>query len=278
MNLSSILHEIEQQDPEVYERLSPRRHLIKTWSRRVTLTALPFALGNLFKKAYGKGNDAITNVLNYALTLEYLEEQFYAAGLNAQNLIPANQRADVQKLYSNEASHVNFLRGTIAGLGGTPVSQPNFDFTGGNGGSTPGPFANVLTNYATFLGVAQAFEDTGVRAYKGAAPDLAGNDIVLEAALRIHSVEGRHAAKVRFMRMMNGFGGDTLRPWVVQEASGGLPAGVDPVYDGEDLSTQLGIAITGVNGAAITADAATAAFDEPLSMMQVLAIVDPFII
>jgi hypothetical protein len=51
----------------------------------------------------------------------------------------------------------------------------------------------VFTNYETFKAVAQAFEDTGVRAYKGQAPALLPYDAVLQAALTIHSVEARHA-------------------------------------------------------------------------------------
>jgi hypothetical protein len=58
----------------------------------------------------------------------------------------------------------------------------------------------VFTNPAIFLAVAQSLEDTGVRAYKGGAPFLMSNKTVLEAALNIHSVEARHASRVRTMR------------------------------------------------------------------------------
>jgi hypothetical protein len=39
---------------------------------------------------------------------------------------------------------------------------------------------------------------------------------------------------------------------------------------------QAGITITGINGQAITANAATEAFDEPLTAAEVLALVAPF--
>jgi hypothetical protein len=58
----------------------------------------------------------------------------------------------------------------------------------------------VFTNYETFKAVAQAFEDTGVRAYKGQAPALMPYKDVLTAALTIHSVEARHASQVRRLR------------------------------------------------------------------------------
>ena len=77
--------------------------------------------------------------------------------------------------------------------GGTPVAEPTFDFSGGKG-SGNGPFANAFNDYSLFLAVAQTLEDTGVRAYKGQAGNLISSDDVLTAALRIHSVEARHAA------------------------------------------------------------------------------------
>ena len=57
-----------------------------------------------------------------------------------------------------------------------------------------------LSDYSVFLEVSQVFEDTGVRAYKGQAPNLLGNQVVLTAALGIHAVEARHASTVRFIR------------------------------------------------------------------------------
>lgn len=66
-------------------------------------------------------------------------------------------------------------------------SDEDFDFTAG------GQF-DPFNDYPTFLLLSQAFEDTGVRAYKGQAPKMAGNDL-LTAALQIHSVEACHAGE-----------------------------------------------------------------------------------
>jgi hypothetical protein len=103
---------------------------------------------------------------------------------------------------------------------------------------------------------------------------MASND-VLTAALQIHSVEARHAAHIRQMRKANGFG--DVKPWITGKDSG-IGAAVQASYDGEDLTTQAGVQIVGINGQSISASAATEAFDEPLTDAQVLAIVSPFFV
>lgn len=280
MNFSSILAEIEKLDPEVYERTSQRRDVIKNWGRKIALASLPFAVGSLFKKAYGKGTAAITDVLNYALTLEYLEAEFYRSALASGTLgIPSQPATQaIAKIAMHESQHVKFLKDAITGAGAIPVSMPTFDFTGGNG-SNSGPFSTVFTNYGTFLAVAQAFEDTGVRAYKGAAPDLMSSNEVLTAALNIHSVEARHAAQIRKMRRDHN-ASVTIKPWITGDQSFISSAAVTEIYKGEDNTSQGGVNIvTLMNGTApISMDTATESFDEPLTMTKVLEIVDPFIV
>ncbi|MGB8194321.1 MAG: ferritin-like domain-containing protein [Chitinophagaceae bacterium] len=280
MDLQNIIVEISKSDPEVYDRLDGRRESLKKFSRfagKVALASIPFAFGSLFKRAYAGTtgtNDIITDVLNFALTLEYLEAEFYQKGLDAAGLIPAGAaRNAIQTIANHEAAHVTFLKSAIAGAGGTAVPKPTFDFSAGNG-SGNGPFKTVFTDYTIFLAVAQAFEDTGVRAYKGQAGNLISNNDVLTAALNIHSVEARHASHIRQMRRATGA---NVKPWITGKDTGGIGAGVQPVYDGEENTKQATIEIVNINGMAITADDATEAFDEPLTKDQVLAIVDPFI-
>ena len=276
MNVKHILNEIEKVDPEVYERLDTRRGAMKEFSRmagKVAIAAaIPFAFGSMFKKAYGQSTVSLFDVLNYALTLEYLEAEFYQMGNAASGLIPAGApKGAIETIGAHETAHVNFLKTAISAAGGTPVAKPAFDMTAG------GAFANVFTDYATFLAVAQTFEDTGVRAYKGQAsnPNLMANNDVLTAALNIHSVEARHASHIRQMRKANGFG--DVKPWITGKESG-IGAAVQASYDGEELTNQAGVEIVNINGKAISAAAASEAFDEPLTMAQVLAIVDPFIV
>ncbi|HZF66003.1 MAG TPA: ferritin-like domain-containing protein [Chitinophagaceae bacterium] len=195
MNLLSIFEEIQKVDPEFNERISPRRAAIKNLTglgSKIALTAMPLALGSLLQKAYGQTQPTdVKGILNFALTLEYLEAEFYTRGVAASGLIPAGTAvAGLTQIRDDENKHVAFLKSV---LGNDAVPKPNFDFTAG--GAFPNPFA--AGNYDVFLALAQAFEDTGVRAYKGQAPNLLGNKTVLQAALNIHSVEARHAAHVR---------------------------------------------------------------------------------
>lgn len=291
MSLQNIFSEIEKADPEVYDRMDTRRDAMKRFSSfagKAALATLPMALGAMFKKAYGQTPQAdVANTLQYALTLEYLEYRFYqqgVAGTGVQTTASPAALAALTKIRDHEQAHVNYLKAVISAIGFTPISEPTFDFTGGNGSGT-GPFVGWNTNYDIFLAMAQTFEDTGVRAYKGAVGNLVSNKEVLTAALNIHSVEARHASHLRQMRRARGVATGSpvyvtpIKPWILQAQSNiGAPynTGVQPNYAGEDASVQLGVNVAGVSG--VSADAATASFDEPLSMASVTTIVDPFIV
>ena len=298
MNLHNILTQIEKVDPEVYDRLDTRRSAMQrfaTVGKVLAAAAVPMAFGSMFKKAYGQTPADVLDVLNYALTLEYLESEFYkaAVGSAAAASASAADRTALTVIRDHEAAHVTFLRTAITASNGTPVTltAANFDFTGGSAaGGTPGagPFASAFTVYPVLLAVAQTFEDTGVRAYKGQAGRLINNNDVLTAALQIHAVEARHAAKIRYMRrMLTGTNlvptGTTLQPWITLAQSGidagnaGVNAAIQKSYAGEEVVTQATVGITNINGQMVAAAEASEAFDEPLTMAQILDIVDPFI-
>ncbi len=282
MNILNVIKEIEKVDPEVYERLDTRRSAMKSFAgigSKIALAAVPLALGSMFQKAYGGTKrasglqDSVIDILNYALTLEYTEAEFYKEGVAASGLIPAGDTlTGIQLIAKHEAEHVAFLTTAIKAAGGTPATSPQFDFTAG------GLFPSVFSDWGTFLAVAQTFEDTGVRAYKGRAAEILadGGGAYLTAALQIHSVEARHAAHIRGLRKAYGSGIGNVKPWITGKMSGIGSTAVQPSYDGEDLTTQAGVNIVNINVFAISADAASEAFDEPLSRDQVLAIVAPF--
>lgn len=287
MNLQNIITEIEKVDPEVYDRFDSRRQAMKSFAGmtgKIALAALPLAVASMFNKAYGQTPGDVNAVLNFALTLEYLEAEFYnnIVGSVGYNTASAAAQTALTKIRDDENKHVTFLKSV---LGAAAVPKPTFDFTAGNG-SGAGPFAGYLANYAVQLAMAQTFEDTGVRAYKGQAPNLQSNRVVLTAALNIHSVEARHAAHIRQMRRALDAaipaGQKPLKPWITLNYTGidYAPgnAAIQPSYNGEEVTTQAGVNIVGLGGSFNDAKAASEGFDEPLTMAQVLAIVDPFIV
>ncbi|UPT68109.1 MAG: ferritin-like domain-containing protein [Sphingobacteriales bacterium JAD_PAG50586_3] len=225
------------------------------------------AKANTTSVAGAASTATVIDVLNFALTLEYLEAQFYNMGVTS-GVIANADLAVFNQIRQHENDHVTFLTNTIESLNGTPVNSPIFDFTAG------GAFQPFVL-YGDFLALAQAFEDTGVRAYKGQAGNLIGSDAILTAALQIHSVEARHASEVRRLRTKNGL--DTSKGWITGNSRGTLPAPTQAVYDGEQNLSQGGITnITSIT--TVSAAGCQEAFDEPLTDTQVLAIANLFIV
>jgi hypothetical protein len=283
MNINNIINEIEKVDTDVRGRLDTRRSALRNFANiggKIALSTLPIAFGSMFKKAYAgtTGTADVFEVLNYALTLEYLEAEFYVTALLAPGLINAGDvKNAIMTISKHETAHVNFLKTAITEAGGTPVAKPTFDFSGGKG-SGEGPFKTAFSDFGLFLAVSQTFEDTGVRAYKGRAAELKGTGPVLTAALQIHSVEARHASYIRKLRKDLGSGVGDLKPWITGNQSGINSELVQPSYNGEENTMQAGIEIVNINDFAISANAATESFDEGLTPEQVLAIVDGFIV
>ncbi len=280
MNILNILDEIEKVDGEIYERLNPRRKAMKDFfnvGKKISLAALPMALGSMFQKAYGQTNPGnVNDVLNFALALEYLEWNFYnrALGLSSgAGYIPVGPARDaITTIRNHERMHVDLFKGALGITGADGYLQSDFDFTAG------GVFADLDTNYQTFLKVALAFEDTGVRAFKGQAPVLKGMN-VLTTALQIHSVEARHASHIRQMVRANVTGAGALKPWIAYSPNGNDTgvAAADGTYKGEENTKILGIEITGINGKAISQSQAAESFDEFLTGTDVKKIANLFI-
>ena len=131
-------------------------------------------------------------ILNYALTLEFLEAAFYAQAVanNAYGTSAAlKQFAEVVAVH--ERKHVDFLKGA---LGSKAIKSPTFDF------------GNAVTDTATFAATAQVLEDTGVNAYLGQVGNISVKG-TLAAAATITTVEARHAG---WIRTINGVVGAPL--------------------------------------------------------------------
>ena len=238
-------------------------------TKKVALTALPVAAFTAMPKmAFAHTKDVIA-VLKFALALERLEYQFYLKALQ-EGVVPSEDLHIFTSIRDHERIHVELLEETIQALGGDLSGVPSkFDYTAG--GVFPSPFSS----YYLFKALAQAFEDTGVRAYKGQAPNLIEHDQLLTVALKIHAVEARHASQVRRLRGRKG--------WITTEDYDGIDGfgntfriATAAVYQGEKNTTHIGVEVPKVT--LVPIPAIREAWDEPLSMQEVLAIVKPFIV
>ena len=151
----------------------------------------------------------LTDVLNFALNLEYLEANFYlnvsagttlsatdmgtgavaAAGLPGKLTLDAATLAVAQALAADETHHVELLRSTISTLGGTPIAQPLINYAA-NG---------TITTQAMFLAAARQFTALGGSAYIGSAQYLVSNVTLLTTAAQILGAEGQHAGAIDYL-------------------------------------------------------------------------------
>jgi rubrerythrin len=138
-------------------------------------------VGPFVRRALAMSGGGDVDILNFALTLEYLESTFYEEA-KTRAKASGELKQLIALLADDEKQHVEALTATIKQLGGKPVEEPKFNFEYGDA--------------AGFLKLAQTFEDTGVSAYNGAAPSIKSKE-VLGAAGSIVQVEARHAAAIR---------------------------------------------------------------------------------
>jgi hypothetical protein len=129
---------------------------------------------------FGKGD---IGILNYALTLEYLEAAFYADVVRSGLFKGAELKA-IEKFGMEEAEHVDALTAAVKQMGGKPAPEPKTEFP--------------LEGAKAVVELAGTVENLGAAAYLGQAANIKSPD-VLASALAIHSVEGRHAATLNTM-------------------------------------------------------------------------------
>jgi rubrerythrin len=117
-------------------------------------------------------------IVNYALTLEYLETEFYKKVIKS-GLFSGKVQDLLKTIGAQEQTHVDALKATVKTLGGTPAAKPNGKFP--------------VSNATAVAKLAATVENLGASAYLGQAGNIV-NPMVLGAALSIHTVEARHAA------------------------------------------------------------------------------------
>jgi Ferritin-like domain len=141
------------------------------------------AVAPFVSSALAQTGSGDVEILNFALTLEYLESDFYK--VKGAQVGLSGQAKSYAKLFGNEeAEHVTALAGAIKQLGGTPVKKPTFVFP--------------ATDEKSFLALASVLENTGVGAYNGAAPSIKSKQVLAEAG-EIVQVEARHAASINLL-------------------------------------------------------------------------------
>lgn len=138
------------------------------------------AVGPFVSQAFAAGGDI--DIVNFALTLEYLETAFYEKAMTLG--LSGDAKKFAAQFASDEAAHVAALKGAVGKLGGTAAKKPTFAFP--------------ITDEKSFLKLAMTLEDTGVGAYNGAGPAIKSVEI-LAAAGSIVQIEARHAAIIRIL-------------------------------------------------------------------------------
>ena len=141
------------------------------------------AAGPFVRRAFAQeGGDA--EILNFALMLQYLEEEFYSQALGL------GLAGDVKKLATafrgHEQAHIETLTKAVTGAGATPAKKPTFEFP--------------IEDQGSFVTLGMTLEDTGVMAFNGAGPMLTTEEALAGAGM-IVQVEARHAAALRLAAM-----------------------------------------------------------------------------
>jgi hypothetical protein len=139
---------------------------------------------------FGSGD---VGILNYALTLEYLEAAFYNGAAAAKLPLSSQAAAFLQVVTKDENAHVAFLK---KALGSKAAKEPTFNFKGAN------------TEVASFMATAQVLENTGVHAYSGQALNIK-HPAYVKAAVSILTIEARHASVIG---LLNDSSGNAIAP------------------------------------------------------------------
>ncbi|TGE22032.1 ferritin-like domain-containing protein [Hymenobacter aquaticus] len=289
MHILKLLADLAAVEPASFARVSGRRGVLTSLGqkgRQAVAAAVPLALGGVLTNAYAKRSSTVLDTFTLALTLEYLESEFYTRALASSMVFPGSTKSVIQAIAKHEQDHVTYLQNALKSSGVAVPDKPKFDFTGSKNGTQTPLFPTVFSDFPTFLKVAQLLEDTGVRAYKGQVENLMSDDELLEGALRIHAVEARHAAHIRGMRRaLNA----NVRYWVSPLDEVITTTATAAVYAGEDAEKQAIITTTDItyfpatSATVVTTTPEKAvqsikeAFDEPMTAATATSIANLFI-
>jgi hypothetical protein len=277
MNIVNILDQIEKVETEVNGGINPRRAAMKSllsFGKKAVVASVPLGLGSMFSTASAQtsSTDAMIASLQVVLAIKHFELALLNNGLNRTFTKPlsAADRTALTTIKDQESKHIAFLQKTITSAGKVPVAaKATYDFTGS------GNYNDINVSSNTFLKIVQGIKDVSVRAIKGQAGVFVKAGPFLEAALAIHAVDARHSAKLRYMRLVNGYS-TTNKPWVSERDQTENETIGKLVFIGEDNDKQGASTVTNINGQNVTHAQATEAFDEPLTKDQVASALAPF--
>lgn len=154
--------------------------------RGALATGAAYGMGSVapfVSRALAQSGEGDVGILNFALTLEYLESDFYNVK-GAQVGLSGQAKAYAKLFGEEEQAHVEALTAAIKQLGATAVKKPTFVFP--------------ATDQKSFLALASVLENTGVGAYNGAAPSIQNKQVLAEAG-GIVQIEARHAAAINLL-------------------------------------------------------------------------------
>ena len=164
------------------------------------------------------GSKGDIDIVNYALTLEYIEADFYQQVIDS-GLVKDKKLVELAKsIGQNENEHVDALAATVKKLGGKPAAKPTTKFE-----------PVLEKGLKEVLNTAATVENLGAAAYLGQAGAIKDKEI-LAAALAIHTVEARHAAALNSL-VGRGFKGDGALSGSVPDGAFAKPMTMDEVLE-----------------------------------------------
>lgn len=175
---------------DLAETRTSRRQALKGVSFALAALAVgatnPFSQGRAYAAETLQGLSDL-DILNFALTLEHLEAEFYKMAV-AGGKLSGQALTVLTAVRDHEVAHVDTLTKVIGQLGGTPAAKaPSYNF-------------GDMSTQDAILATSETLEEVGVGAYTGAAALIKDKKTILPAAASIEQVEARHHAAIRYLR------------------------------------------------------------------------------
>ena len=259
---------------------------------RLVAAGLPVALAT--SPAQARPSATALDAILVLIKLEELQLAFYTQAASAAAL--AAYQPDITTIQAHQQGHLTFLRQFLTNAGVAIPATPTFDFSGQRGNTAnPVLFADVFTNPANFLQLAQQLEDAAAGIYLSQAVIFTERPTLM-ALYRMQAVEARHAARIRSLRQALLSTSGRVKSWPsradkapsaliqVPAVPATMPASTTSIYSFENNETQLVGGSRIVPYATLLADASrlvqsnslAEAFDEPLPTAQATALLNIF--